>query len=260
MKLEEMKRLKEEQGYTNEQIAHDAGLPLGTVQKIFSGETKRPRHPTLLALESFFLKKGSGSFPKRKDTAAPQPPKKQREYTLKDYYALPDERRVELIDGVFYDMSSPTFVHQDLAEELYNQIRDYIKVHGEDCIVKLGPLDVRLDSDNRTMVQPDVIILCDRDRIRRWGIDGAPDFLAEILSPSTRRKDMSVKLAKYMNAGVREYWMIDTDKRRLLVYRLEQNEFPEMYGLTGTAPVGIYGDMFIDLDALNELIREYPDE
>ena len=260
MKLDEMKRLKEEQGYTNEHIAYNAGLPLGTVQKIFSGETKRPRHPTLSALENFFLKKESGSFPKLKDIAAAQTAKKQGEYTLEDYYALPDEQRVELIDGVFYDMSSPTFVHQGVVEELYYQIKDYIKAHGGNCLVKLGPLDVRLDSDNRTMVQPDVIILCDRDKIRRWGIDGAPDFLAEILSPSTRRKDMSVKLAKYMNAGVREYWMIDPDKRRLLVYRLEENEFPEMYRLTGTAPIGIYGDLFINLDALNDLIREYPDE
>ncbi len=71
---------------------------------------------------------------------------------------------------------------------------------------------------------------------------------------------MAIKLSNYMTAGVREYWMIDLDKRKLLVYRLEQGEFPEMYGLSGKVPIGIYGDLFVDLDVINALIRDYPEE
>lgn len=261
MNLEKMRQLKREQGYTNEQIAQDAGLPLGTVQKIFSGETKCPRRSTLQALERFFLKEENGSFPGVAEAAVEYyASRRPGEYTLEDYYSLPDDRRAELIDGVFYDMSSPTFVHQEIAAELYTQIKDYIRKKGGSCIPLLAPLDVRLDCDNKTLVQPDVITLCDRSKIRRWGIDGAPDFLAEILSPATRRKDLSIKLSKYMAAGVREYWMIDPDKRKLLIYRLEREDFPEMYGLTGKAHLGIYEDLFIDLDAINAVIREYPED
>jgi Uma2 family endonuclease len=249
MTIEEMKELKKSRGYSNEQIADWSGVPLGTVQKIFSGITRCPRYATLQALERVFVEH--------------TPTKKQGEYTTAEYYALPEEKRVELIDGVFYDMSAPTFVHQGIAGELHRQIANFIRENKGECIARVSPVDVRLDCDDRTMVQPDIVIVCDKSKIKRWGIMGAPDFVVEVLSPSTGRKDRHKKLAKYLNAGVREYWLIDPDKKVLFAYNFEDEEMitPMIRGLSGKMPVGIYeGRLEIDLDLVAEMIEEYPDD
>lgn len=259
MTIDEMREMKQERGYSYEQIAELSGVPLSTVQKIFCGETHSPRYATLCALERIFKEDKAPSMVK--EEVAYDFSGSQQEYTVKDYYALPDERRVELIDGVFYDMSAPSFVHQGIAGEVYFQIAGFIKANKGECVVRMAPVDVRLDCDNRTMVQPDVLILCDRSKIMRWGIMGAPDFVLEVLSPSTKRKDCMKKLTKYMEAGVREYWMIDPDKRKLIVYQFEAELYPAVYGLTGKVPVGIYeGRLLIDLDQVAEAIEEYPDD
>ena len=120
-----------------------------------------------------------------------------------------------------------------------------------------------MDCDDRTMVQPDIVIVCDKSKIKRWGIMGAPDFVVEVLSPSTGRKDRHKKLAKYLNAGVREYWLIDPDKKVLFAYNFEDEEMitPMIRGLSGKMPVGIYeGRLEIDLDLVAEMIEEYPDD
>lgn len=269
MTIEEMKELKRIRGYSYEQIAELSGVPLGTVQKIFCGVTRYPRYSTLQALETVFRDgtpvsyeyQSMGKSHKVEDKAfVYQASKKQGEYTIDDYYALPDDRRVELIDGVIYDMSSPSFVHQGVAGEIYYQIANYIREHKGECVVRISPVDVRLDCDDKTMVQPDVLIVCDRNKIMRWGIMGAPDFLVEVLSPSTKRKDCFKKLEKYMEAGVREYWIIDPDCRRLIVYDFESEVFPAVYGLSGKVPIGIYqGKLEIDLDMVAEMIEDYPD-
>ncbi len=266
MTVEEMREIKKAKGYTYEQIAEKSGVPLGTVQKIFSGETQSPRYSTLQALESAFREeKVFYSFDDSKRTGvqscvAYRAAKKPGEYTIEDYYALPDERRVELIDGVIYDMSSPSFVHQGVAGEVYFQIADFIRKNKGECVVRIAPVDVRLDCDDKTMVQPDVLVICDRQKIKRWGIMGAPDFVLEVLSKSTRRKDSLTKTSKYAAAGVREYWIIDPDNRKLLVYDFENDAWPVVYGLQGKMPVGIYhGRLEIDLDMVAEAIQDYPD-
>ena len=278
MTIEEMKELKKKCGYSNEQIADWSGVPLGTVQKIFSGVTQCPRYSTLQALEKVFAEHtvtkktlydyhGSdsqyGSFRVEESIVPYLAGKQQGEYTTAEYYALPDDRRVELIDGVFYDMSAPEFVHQGVGGEVYRQIANFIRENKGECVVRMSPIDVCLDCDDRTMVQPDVVIVCDKGKIKRWGIIGAPDFVLEVLSPSTGRKDKHKKLAKYLNAGVREYWMIDPDKKMLMVYNFEDAEVisPMICGLSGKMQVGIYEDRLeIDLDLVAEMIEEYPDE
>ncbi|MCD8325215.1 MAG: Uma2 family endonuclease [Lachnospiraceae bacterium] len=190
--------------------------------------------------------------------------KDQGEYTIEDYYALPDDQRVELIDGFFFDMEAPGFLHQQAVGEIYRQIANYIKDHGGSCLPLLAPVDVRLDCDNRTMVQPDVGILCDRDKVKRWGIYGAPDFLIEVLSPSTRMKDMLIKKTKYRDAGVREYWMVDLHKRKVLIYVFEsmnEKEGPAIYGLEDRIPVRIYdGDLTVDMSVMLPWAEaEYPE-
>lgn len=266
MTVEEMREIKKARGYTYEQIAEKSGVPLGTVQKIFSGETQSPRYATLQALETVFREeKVSYSFDDSKgscveECARYKVAKKQGEYTIEDYYALPDERRVELIDGVIYDMSSPSFVHQGVAGEVYLQIANFIRYSKGECIARIAPVDVRLDCDNKTMVQPDVLVICDKSKIKRWGIMGAPDFVLEVLSKSTKRKDSLTKTSKYAAAGVREYWIIDPDKKKLLVYDFEKDTWPALYGLHGKIPVGIYqGRLEIDLDMVAEAIQDYPD-
>ena len=112
MTVEDMKRMKQEKGYSYAQIAQMSGVPLGTVQKVFGGETASPRYDTLMALESFF-KREMGTGMVKGEAALYSSFGKQGEYTIKDYYALPEDKRVELIDGVFYDMAAPAPVHQD---------------------------------------------------------------------------------------------------------------------------------------------------
>ena len=119
---------------------------------------------------------------------------------------------MELIDGVLYDMAAPTGIHQVVGGEIHAMLREYIRSKKGRCLPMYSPIDVQLDCDNKTIVQPDVLVLCDTSRLSGNTIWGAPDFVVEVLSKSTRKKDMFVKLNKYMNAGVREYWMVDFDK------------------------------------------------
>lgn len=183
-----------------------------------------------------------------------------KKHTIEDYYALPDDLRVELIDGEFFIMNAPTSFHQLAAGEVYRQIQNFIRENKGKCMAFISPVDVRLDCDDYTMVQPDVIIVCDREKIERWGIMGAPDFVLEVLSPSTSRKDSVLKFKKYINAGVKEYWMIDPDAMKLIVINLTEHseQTPEIYGLTGKVPINLYeGRLQIDLDIVGELIREF---
>ncbi len=248
MTIQEMNEKKRELGYSYEQIALLSGLPISTVQKVLGGVTKSPRYDTLKALEEVFKEKEWKFDFMEEDTsslvreASPYGVyKRQGEYTIEDYYALPDEQRVELIDGVFYDMAAPTGIHQVIGGEVYAIFRDYIRKNKGTCVPIMSPIDVQLDCDDKTMVQPDVLILCDRDKlVKKGGIYGAPDLIVEVLSPSTKRKDMVKKNQKYLDAGVREYWIVDPDKKRVTVYLYEDPELVRMYTFEDEVPVGIF--------------------
>lgn len=163
------------------------------------------------------------------------------DYTIDDYRALPDDRRAELIDGYFYDMASPSTVHQRLSGMLFGSFYSYIRENGGSCEVFSAPFDVQLDEDERTMVQPDLVVICDPGKVKEWGIFGAPDLVVEILSPSTKRKDRTLKMTKYGDAGVREYWIVDPEKERTTVSRFEEEMPVSFYPFTAEIPVGIYG-------------------
>lgn len=248
MTVQEMKEKKKEIGYTYSQIAELSGVPLGTVQKIFNGSTSSPRYDTLRALEKVFQL--SFDEPKKptdmiREASAPYFVKKQGDYTLEDYYAIPDDIRVELIDGVIYDMSAPTSVHQLLTGFLHAKFLDHVIREKGSCLPIVSPIDVQLDCDDRTMLQPDVVIVCDRKKVVHRCVYGAPDFVLEILSPSSRKKDSIIKLNKYMNAGVREYWVVDPEKRLVLVYDFEHNNFPIIYGFDSQIPVRIWEEKLV---------------
>lgn len=252
MTITEMKERKTELGYTYAQIAQLSGVPLGTVQKIFSGVTTSPRYETLQALEQV-LGTPKDSYICEGHTAYQE--KKQGEYTLEDYYKIPDERRVELIDGVIYDMSSPSSPHQLIAGLIYSKLLSHVLDEKGNCLPMISPIDVQLDCDDRTMVQPDVVIVCDRDKIIDRCIYGAPDFVIEVLSKSSTRRDSVIKLNKYMNAGVREYWIIDPMRQKVIVYNFEQESFPIIFGFDAKVPVGIWNDGFeIDFQEVYEHI------
>ena len=260
MTIEEMKKRKTELGLTNEMLAQASGVPVGTVQKIMSGTTRAPRRLTLEALERVLLgpaaggDRGSGQgfaydFSAGDRTCVLREPAGNyteavslKKYTLDDYYALPDEKRVELIDGVFYDMSAPSALHQVILGDLYILFRECADRHGMPCHVFLSPFDVRLDRDEFTMVQPDLVIFCHDFDIQMKRYEGAPDLAVEILSPSTRSKDMILKLYKYQNAGVREYWIVDPQKRTVTVHYFEAEDYdPEKYRFDEKIPVHISG-------------------
>lgn len=253
MTLSQMKYYKQKYGYSFAQLSELSGVPQGTIQKIFSGETKSPRYDTLAALERVLRPKDEDSL---RETAVVYDDGKKF-YTLDDYYALPDERRAELIDGRFYDMAAPGIVHQMLIMELSFLISDYIRRNDGDCSPFAAPTDVQLDSDEYTMVQPDIFVLCDRKKLTKRCVVGAPDWVVEILSDSTRHKDAFLKLHKYQNAGVREYWMVDPQRERIVVYCFDEDVIPQIYGPDSEIPVWIYdGKLRICLKEVFDRIRQ----
>lgn len=242
MTIEEMKQEKLQKGYSYAQISELSGVPLGTVQKIFSGDTEHPRYATLQALEQVLKDRGDSMA--LNDSAAfsygsPQE-KKQGEYTVEDYLAMPEDVRVELIDGVIYDMAAPVFDHQKIAGEIHRQIANYIMDNNGKCEAGISPIDVQLDRDDKTMVQPDVLILCDSEKLVKGRVFGAPDFVLEVISPATKRKDYFKKLMKYENAGVREYWILDPYKKQLVVFFFEGDIYAQIHDMTQPVPVNIY--------------------
>lgn len=152
------------------------------------------------------------------------PHKRQGEYTREDRELLPEDARTELIDGILYDMASPKAAHQITLMELSYQLRSQIDQCGKDCMVLIAPSDVWLTYDDRNVFQPDIYVLCDYSMIDMDGYTkGAPPFVIEILSPSTRSRDLLLKSYKYHAAGVHEYWIVDPEKKQVIVYDYDRD-------------------------------------
>lgn len=176
--------------------------------------------------------------------------------TIADIEALPEGTRAELIDGeLFYDMAAPSSNHQRLVNFLVTEINLYIRSKGGKCEVFPAPYDVQLkEDDNHTLVQPDVSVICNRDKIKKNRCVGAPDWVIEVVSPSTENWDYIRKLAKYNSAGVREYWIVDPNHDRVVVYNLEAGlkagAFEQPKTLKDKVPVNIYPGFEIDFSQL----------
>ena len=111
------------------------------------------------------------------------------------------------------------------------------------------------------MVQPDVLVVCDRSKLKYGRLYGTPDFVVEVLSPSTRKKDMYTKLSKYANADVREYWIVDPETKRILVYNFEGDDFVNLYTFEDKVPVAVFeGKCIVDFAEIYEYIRFLYDE
>lgn len=253
MTKRDLERRKNELGYTNAIVAVLSGVSLEKVEEIFSDNLATTiTYEERYAVENVLRERDADRVC---EGSLPYFGKKQGEFTLDDYYAMPEDTRVELIDGVLYEMLAPTTIHQDFGFQIAFRLQEHIKKNKGKCWVAVAPVDVQLDCDNRTMVEPDVIVVCNRDKIIRRCVYGAPDFIVEVLSPSTKKKDLTIKLKKYTEAGVKEYWLVDPDAKRVMVYRFEEDVVLNIYGFDRKVPVGIFDDKCeIDFAELYEQI------
>jgi len=174
---------------------------------------------------------------------------KSDSYTTEYIYALPEGQRAELIDGVVYDMAPPSRIHQELSGELFAIIREYFKINNGSCKIYPAPFAVFLNEDDKNYVEPDLSIICDPNKLDDKGCIGAPDWIIEIVSPSTKRMDYMIKLFKYRTSGVREYWIVDKAKNRILVYNFENNDIRD-YTFSDIVDSGIYPDLKIDFSEI----------
>ena len=166
-------------------------------------------------------------------------------YTTEYIYSLPDGQRAELIDGQIYMMAPPSRKHQRIVMELSTTISNYIKSRNGSCEVDIAPFAVFLNQDNRNYVEPDISVICDKNKLTEKGCNGAPDWIIEVVSPSSIRIDYVIKLFKYRTAGVIEYWIVDSDKNRITVYNFETDDIFE-YSFSDTVKAGIHDDLEID--------------
>lgn len=172
--------------------------------------------------------------------------KREDTYTVEDIYALPDGERAELIDGQIYYMAPPGWGHQRISMFLSKEISAYIENHGGQCEVLAAPFAVFLNEDDRTYVEPDIAVICDQAKLDEKGCHGAPDWIIEIVSQSSKSRDYMIKLFKYRTAGVREYWIVDPERQMVMVYGFE-GETVEQYSFGEAVPAGIYEDFSIKL-------------
>lgn len=183
-------------------------------------------------------------------------------HTYGDYLHWPEDVRYELIDGAAFLMApAPTLDHQDIAGEIYRQLANVLQ--GKACRAFIARVDVRLpkarEADEKidTVVQPDVLVVCDPAKLDRRGVRGAPDLVVEVLSPSTASHDQLLKRRVYERAGVPEYWLVHPNDRIVSIYRLVDGEYgkPDIHELKGHTPVGVLPGTAIEWD---ELIARLP--
>ena len=165
--------------------------------------------------------------------------RKEDIYTLEDIYALPDGERAELIDGKIYYMAPPNTRHQRLVSDLVNS-------PGE-CEVFPAPFAVFLNENDKNYVEPDISVICDKNKITDKGCNGAPDWAIEIVSPSSRQMDYYKKLFKYRTAGVREYWVVDSERELVTVYNFEKDSMEE-FSFDKDIPAGIYEGLSLKIE------------
>lgn len=174
----------------------------------------------------------------------------ERIYTIEDIYALPEGRRAELIDGQIYDMAPPDRTHQKISGSLYAEIYNYIQKKKGNCEVYAAPFAVFLNKDSHNYVEPDISVICDKNRLSDRGCEGAPDWIIEIVSPSSQRMDYGVKLFKYRTAKVREYWIVNPITKTVQTYSFEGEEDSHQYTFEDSIQVHIFDELIIRIGDL----------
>lgn len=182
-------------------------------------------------------------------------PQPRQHYTLADALTWDEDERIELIDGEPVMMAPPSTMHQDIVVDLTAQFRTYLR--DKTCRVYSAPFGVRLfqqegerPEETDTLVEPDLSIVCDKDKLDESGYRGAPALIVEVLSPSSQRHDRFVKFRLYQRAGVKEYWIVDPEAKHVQVYTLEEDgqyASATVYGASDKLPVGVLEGLTIDL-------------
>ena len=166
--------------------------------------------------------------------------------TIDDIFSLPDGQRAELIDGRIYDMAPPSPLHQKLVGELFASIHSFLKEKGGTCTPYVSPFAVFLSvEENTNYVEPDISVICNPEKITDKGCEGVPDFIIEVVSPSSRRTDYNIKNSLYSQSGVREYWIVDPAKERVTIYHYESDAAPTIYPFADTLPVNVFDGLQI---------------
>lgn len=166
-------------------------------------------------------------------------------HTVDEIIALPEGERAELINGVWYNMSAPGTDHQRLVGSIYRRISNYIEAKGGKCEPFVAPFAVFLNKDKYNYVEPDISVICDKDKLKNDGCHGAPDWIIEIVSPASYKMDYMIKMLKYGTSGVSLYWIVDPAKKmiRVLDYK---NEETFDYTFEDVVPAALYQDFEID--------------
>jgi Uma2 family endonuclease len=175
----------------------------------------------------------------------------EKRYTLEEFlaYAGKDVNRYELMDGYVHMMASPSTTHQQIAGEIFGVFRDYFK--GKECTPFIAPLDVYLSEEDgscENVFQPDVFVVCDKNKIKDYCIEGAPDLVVEVASKSSYQRDYLLKLEKYLRFGVKEYWIINPENKHTLIYRNDNGgSSVDNFPFDETIEAGLFKGLLLDL-------------
>jgi Uma2 family endonuclease len=182
----------------------------------------------------------------------------QKKYTYADYVTWPEAERWELLAGIPYNMTpAPSTRHQRVQGELFRQIANFLT--DKPCEVFSAPFDVRLprqdeaDEEIENIVQPDIAVICDSSKIDDKGCRGAPDWIIEVISPASSRRDRMVKFYTYERFGVREYWLVTPDDKTIEVFSLgNENTYsrPVFYTEEDAIHSKVLAGLVIDLSDL----------
>jgi len=170
----------------------------------------------------------------------------QKPYTIDDIYALPEGVRAELIDGDMYDMASPSREHQKILMLISKTIANHIDSKGSSCEVYPAPFAVHLFNDDYNYVEPDVSVICDKDKLSDRGCEGAPNVIFEIVSESSRKMDNIIKFNKYKDAGVDEYFIVDPRVKTIKAHNFKDDDYNE-YLFTEDVPITMMEGLIINL-------------
>lgn len=288
MDISDIRMRKKELKLTTQQIAYLAELPVSTVSKIMTGETKNPSYITIERIEKVILQEEMARRIKAYRKAftlyceglnkgedvdrelfdrkyrrenhldnAPIPFARVRRANneigegnlakVRDYRLTADslekigeDKNIELIDGRLIINQAPDLQHQIVVQNIGKIIDRYIEDNHGKCKVFNVGVNVFLEENDYTLLIPDIVVVCDENKLQANGIYGVPDWIIEVVSNSSRKLDYNEKMHKYMVSGVSEYWIVDVDKQRITVYIKGEPMMAYVYGLNDEVPVGIY--------------------
>ena len=258
-------KIREHLGMTQKELEKKTGIHQADISKIERG-IANPSIETITRLADAmnysvnydFVKKNTdeGEFVRESVVRNLVSWKSQGEYTVDDIMSLPEWVRAELIDGVLYDMAPPNVPHQRIVFDFAYKVRRFIEARKGACEVFISPIGVLISrDDNKNYLEPDMVIVCDPDKITRNFII-SPDFVLEVTSPSTGARDFAEKKEKYRKMGVKEYWIVDTRRKRLVVYLADDGfNIPQIHSLNEEVGIHMYNnELKLDLSEFGECL------